>query len=196
MKSAAASSARSGPAALARILGTVAAAILLGVGAGCGDGADSAVPSDEEAVQIFLELHAGMYGAFAQPDESAVYDALSTSVDGELLERIYREIYSSLVAKEHGGVVSEILEVTPIETELIASPKLDAEDVAQFQVRAVWEVNSVASHEGHSHLRSHQYEALYRVARSEQGWHIVDDRMLRQRRLGEAWQIGTQAPAP
>jgi len=164
---------------------------------GCGQDTVVDLPDRDQAVQIFQELHTNIYGAFSEADESAVYDALSESVDGELLEKIYREIYGSLIAKEHGGVVSEILDVSAIDTEVVDEPVLDPAGVPRFQVRAVWEVNSVASHEGHSHLRSHQYEALYLLARGGDGWRIIDDRILRQRRLGEAWQSsGPKTNAP
>lgn len=173
---------------LAGVRGALLVALITALVGGCGDGSVSDLPEGKQAVQTFEELHASIYDAFSEPNESAVYDALSESVDGKLLERVYREIYASLIAKEHGGVVSEILDVTPIETELVVKPELDSEGVPRFQVRAVWEVNSVASHEGHTHLRSHQYEALYLVAQDSERWRIVDDRILRQRRLGEAWQ--------
>lgn len=172
--------------------GALLSASIVLLGAGCGNESGSDLPDSERAVQTFRELHASIYKAFSEPNESAVYDALSESVAGELLEKTYREIYASLIAKEHGGVVSEIIDVTPIETELVDKPAMDPQGVPQFQVRAVWEVNSVASHEGHTHLRSHQYEALYLVARGNGQWRIVDDRILRQRRLGEAWQAGNE----
>ena len=146
------------------------------------------MPTDDQARAIFERLHRGIYAAFDADDESAVYDALSASVAGDLLEDIYIQVYQSLIAREHGGVVSEIIAVTPLSMERLNSESGADSQAPAFDVRASWEVNSIAEHEGHRHLRANQYEAIYRVAWLQDDWRIVADRMLRQRRVGEAWQ--------
>jgi hypothetical protein len=162
--------------------------------AGCAGSDAPPVPDDQEAQAIFERLHRGIYKAFDADTESGVYDALAVSVTGDLLDEIYLQVYQSLVAKEHGGVVSKIISVTPISSERIAGETDDGGDTPSFDIRASWEVNSIAEHENHRHLRANQYDAIYRVAWHDDDWRIVADRMLRQRRVGEEWQSAA-APA-
>jgi hypothetical protein len=164
-----------------------------GLSMGCSPEPDVALPDDASAAKLFEDLHQGIYRAFAQREEGAVYDSLADSVAGELLDQIYQQVYESLIAREHGDVVSEIIGVDTVEAVVTESARIDPRHGPTFQVRAVWEVNSVAEHEQHRHLRSNQYEALYRVAHRPEGWRIVEDRILRQRRLGDEW-TPTSAP--
>jgi hypothetical protein len=162
--------------------------------AGCDPKPEVALPDNVAATALFESLHQGIYQAFAQREEGAIYDSLSDSVSGELLDQIYQQVYDSLVAREHGDVVSEIISVDTVEVEITEPARNDAENGPTFLVRAIWEVNSVAEHEAHRHLRSNQYEGLYRVTYLPQGWRIVADRILRQRRLGDEWTPTSKAP--
>ncbi len=47
-------------------------------------------------------------------------------------------------------------------------------------MRATWEVLSSLVHEGHEHVRLIEYEGIYTIALTEQGWRIVD-KILSQR---------------
>jgi hypothetical protein len=159
---------------------------LLSIVAACDSGSSVEVPDNEEALRIFEGLHRGIYAAFDSQEPGAIYDSLADNVAGDLLDQIYLEIRDSLVAQEHGGVLSEIISVDTVALELVEPPNT-GENGASYSVRATWEVSSVARHEQHTHVRNNQYEALYRVGFQESGWRIVDDRVLRQRRVGEAW---------
>ena len=163
---------------------------------GCDSGPDVTLPDDTAATALFESLHQGIYRAFAQREEGAIYDSLSDSVSGDLLDQIYQQVYDSLVAREHGDVVSEIISVDTVEVEITEPARDDSENGPTFTVRAIWEVNSVAEHEAHRHLRSNQYEGLYRVSYLPQGWRIVADRILRQRRLGDEWTPTSEVAEP
>lgn len=156
------------------------------VSAGCESGPSVDLPNEAEALSIFEDLHRGIYRAFDSTEPGAIYDSLADSVAGDLLDQIYLEVHESLIAREHGGVVSKIVSVDTVALELVEPPR-DGEDGPGFRVRATWEVSSVARHEQHTHVRNNQYEALYRVAFTDPGWRIVADRMLRQRRVGDEW---------
>ena len=71
--------------------------------------------SDEDATQVFAQLHKNMFRAFDYQDESDVYDALSKSVDGELLRQLYLDINQSLKVKEQGGAIARVNEVNLLE---------------------------------------------------------------------------------
>ena len=138
-------------------------------------------PADEaEATAIFAGLHRGIYRAFDHDDEGAIYDALSESVDGRLLDRIYAEVYEALVMRDQGGGLSKDHEVEILESRVLEpGPPLDGRP--GFRIRATWEVMSSLVHEGHEHVRVTEYEGVYTVARGEDGWRIVDDKILSQR---------------
>jgi hypothetical protein len=138
------------------------------------------VPDEAEAAAIFTDLHRNIYRAFDHDDEGDIYDALSDSVDGRLLDRIYAEVYEALTMRDQGGALSKVHKV-----DILRSRVLDAPDAAgdrpTFRVRATWEVLSSLVHEGHEHVRLVEYEGVYAVAHREDGWRIVDDKILSQR---------------
>ena len=164
-----------------------AACLVILVTLGCDSQSKVELPDEQGATALFKKLHAGIYRAFEQREEGAIYDSLADSVSGDLLDSIFGQVFESLIAREHGDVVSEIVDVRVVAVTITEPAHVDDDHGPTFQARAVWEVNSVAEHEQHTHLRSNQYEALYRVAHRPEGWRIVEDRILRQRRLGDDW---------
>ena len=138
------------------------------------------LPSEEEALAVFSPLHANIYKAFDFGDESDIYDALALSVDGELLERLYTQIYTSLILQDEGGAVSQVQSVTPIQATVESIGLVAPDDTAGFTVNATWQVEGAVFHWGHSHTRVNEYQARYSVARTERGWRIVDNEILQQ----------------
>ena len=67
--------------------------------------------NERKALGIFATLHSNIYRAFDFNNESDIYDVLSKSVDGPLLDKVYTEIYQSLIAREQGGAVARIKSV-------------------------------------------------------------------------------------
>jgi hypothetical protein len=178
-------------------LGLVAAALLTGVARI--DLSRSQLPSEPEALAIFQPLHANIYRAFDYTDESDVYDALAQSVHGDLLDRLYNEIYRSLIMQEEGGAVARVQSVTPLETELESLGLLPPDDTPGFSVVMRWQVAGAVFHWGHSHHRTNEYQARYNVLATDTGWRIADSQILEQLRVdaepispgaGPAWTSG------
>ena len=144
-------------------------------------GGGAAPPTKDEALEIFRPLHANIYSAFHFIEESEIYDALARSVDGELLESLYNEVYASLVMQEEGGAVSRVTAVRMSDS--------DVEDIGAvggrpgFQVRARWQVDGSVFHWGHSHHRTNEYQALYSVVETEGGWRISASQTLEQKQV-------------
>lgn len=145
------------------------------------------LPSDQDAQAIFAPLHANIYRAFDYTAESDIYDALSRSVDGRLLDRLYNEIYRSLIVYEEGGAISRVQRVTPIEARVLGigmrRPDDGGEPVLGFEVRARWQVEGQVYHWGHSHTRINEYEADYTVVLTDAGWRIAGSRIREQFRI-------------
>ena len=136
--------------------------------------------SREQALAVFEPLHANIYRAFDYADESDVYDALARSVEGDLLDELYSQIRASLIDAEQGGAVSEVQEVRPLEVEVESTGSGGG---LGFQVVTRWQVDGAVFHWGHSHWRTNEYRARYRVGATEDGWRILEDEVLEQRRV-------------
>ena len=57
-------------------------------------------------------LHLNMYRSFDYTDRDTVYDSLALSVDGNLLDTVYEEIFASLVMRDEGGAVARVTSIT------------------------------------------------------------------------------------
>jgi hypothetical protein len=157
------------------VLAAAAAAFALYPG-----GSGARLADEAEARQLFANLHRNIDQAFGRDDESGIYDALSESVDGKLLDRIYAEVYEALVMRDQGGMLSKVREVEILGSRLLGGLPEDPDD-PRFRVRATWEVTSSLVHEGHEHVRVIEYEGIYTVALREEGWRIIEDKILSQR---------------
>jgi hypothetical protein len=182
--------ASSGPVRFAR--GVVVASLAIGAAVAVGSvgrvpaprWADSgpALPTIEEAAQVFKPVHANMYRAFDYVAEEDIYDALARSVDGPLLAKTYDEIYRSLIMHEEGGALSRIRSVRPMETNV---DLIDADESGhpRLTVTARWRVDGVVFHWGHSHERTNEYLARYTLASAGGAWRITGVVPLEQRRV-------------
>ena len=52
-----------------------------------------------------------------------------------------------------------------------------------FQVVTRWQVDGAVFHWGHSHWRTNEYRARYTVGATDDGWRILEDEVLEQRRV-------------
>lgn len=136
--------------------------------------------SDEQAREIFAALHERMYRAFDYTAESEIYDVLAEAVAGPLLEQTYTELYEMLLQTEQEGLVGV---VTGIELEDVAITPMP-ERAPAFKVRCTWRIEGTVYHWGHTHTRTHEYDAEFVIAPVNGSWHITDRKILSQRRLG------------
>ena len=145
-------------------------------------GAESHPPqlTDEEAVELFEVLHANIYRAFDFTEEEEIYDALSRSVEGDLLAQIYEQIYTSLIMQDQGGAVSRVKEVTPISTTVTTR---NQDEPGSFRVRSRWRVLGQVYHWGHTHMRLNEHLAEMDVRWNRGAWHISSSRVLEQFRV-------------
>ncbi len=149
-----------------------------------GTGGHLQLPDNENVAAIFEPLHANLYKAFDHASEGEIYDALERSVSGPLLKTLYTQVYNSLVQAEQGGMLGIVTGVEPLELE-VQSIGVDEQGRARIDVLDRWRVEGTVYHWGHSHTRIHEYEAVYTLAGLEQGWRIVGQRMMGQRRVDE-----------
>jgi hypothetical protein len=127
---------------------------------------------DENASQVFAQLHKNMFRAFDYRNESDVYDALAKSVDGELLRRLYLQINESLRVKEQGGAIARVDEVNLLSGDAESVAGLPPNEPA-FGYRAKWNLIGTIEHWGHIHQRENQYDAQFVVQLKDDAWKIT-----------------------
>ncbi|MBL4770692.1 MAG: hypothetical protein JKY61_06025 [Planctomycetes bacterium] len=136
--------------------------------------------NEASAKLVFHSLHGNLYRAFDFHEPEQVYDALEQSVHGDLLEQLYREIHASLIMEEEEGALCRVETVT-IEDLTISEQTLQAP--LEFTAHCTWKVLGVVHHWGHSHERLLQWKARFKVQATENGWRLVEAKILETRRL-------------
>lgn len=144
-----------------------------------------ALPKAAQAEATFVPLHANIYRAFDYVEESDIYDALERSVEGELLEDLYRTIHRSLVMEEEEGAISRVVAVRPVSLVVTAiAEQPDAEEpTIGFDALYRWQVDGRVTHWGHMHERTNEYLARFEVVGTASGWRIAAINLLEQERI-------------
>jgi len=128
-------------------------------------------------------LLVNLYRAFDFTDESEVYDALARSVDGELLESLYIQVFDSLIQAEQDGLLGIVTDLQPLEIQPTATPT--EESPHAFTARIRWQVEGAVYHFGHAHVRLNEYQADFHIAPRDNAWKVTDTRFLAARRLDQ-----------
>ena len=132
--------------------------------------------TDQATSELLEALLRNIYGAFDFRDDSDVYDALATSVEGALLRELYLRVKRSLVMAEQGGALShvdkvEILSVTP--------PTAGTTPTTE----ATWRVAGTVEHWGHVHTRVNEYRGRVSVVLDEGTWKLQALQLLGEKRI-------------
>lgn len=135
---------------------------------------DPVVRIDEEnAADIFEQLHKNMFRAFDYHSESEIYDALARSVDGDLLQELYLKIIDSLRVSEQGGAVSKVEEVNLVSGKQL-NPAQTSSASPSFEFQSRWELIGTVEHWGHIHQRTNKYEADFQIELIDEDWKITE----------------------
>ena len=127
---------------------------------------------ENQARDVFAQLHKNMFRAFDYRHETDVYDALANSVDGELLRKMYLDINKSLRVQEQGGAIARIEQVNLLE----GNPELAVDlplTEPGFGYRCKWNLVGTIEHWGHIHERTNQYDAEFLVQLKDDAWKIT-----------------------
>lgn len=129
--------------------------------------------SDDDAREVFSQLHKNMFRAFDYRDESDVYDALAKSVDGELLRKLYLDVNESLKIKEQGGAIARIQEVNLLDGTSNQIAAETADDPPGFGYQCKWNLIGTIEHWGHIHKRTNEYDAKFQIKVIDDAWKIT-----------------------
>jgi hypothetical protein len=138
--------------------------------------------STADGTRIFTPLHRNVYRAFEYSTDEQIYDALSLSVDGELLDRVYRQIYRSLHMKGQGGAIAHVTSVDIKAGTVRQSGHADVEP--SFEYLCQWDVAGNIEHWGHLHERRQRYKASFQLKVVDGYWKITHWDMLEEQLLG------------
>ena len=127
--------------------------------------------SEQQAGEIFRQLHANIFRAFDFHQEEEIYDALARSVDGPLLTQLYTQLRKSLEVQQQGGAISRIDQVN-IESGRKTDQKATGEKL-NFDYRCKWNLVGSVEHWGHLHERTNIYDAAFTVTLVEKAWKIT-----------------------
>ena len=130
--------------------------------------------SNEDATQVFAQLHKNMFRAFDYQNESDVYDALAKSVDGELLRQLYLDINQSLKVKEQGGAIARVNEVNLLDGQKSSSSISPDDEMPEFDYACKWNLIGTIEHWGHIHERENKYDANFKIQLKDDAWKITE----------------------
>ena len=140
--------------------------------------------TDEQAERVLLTLHESLYRAFDYTAESDIYDRLEMALAGDLLGELYEQIRLSLLQAEEEMKIGVVTGLDPIETTIRGVDPSGPDPVGLgFDAVHRWRVDGTVYHWGHSHTRTHIYEAGYRVSYSDDGWRITRPELRSQERV-------------
>ena len=143
----------------------------------------SGLPEPDEALDVFSKLHLNIYRSFEYNNESDIYDSLSQSVSGPILDEIYQDVYRGLILADEGGAVCTVDKVEVLSSKFV--PPTQGDEKLAFQVECDWKVHGMVTHWGHSHKRVNRYSAQYTVSSVDQAWKITDSQVKEQQRVTE-----------
>ena len=132
--------------------------------------------TDKDAVNVFDQLHDNVYAAFRRRTEDSIYDALATSVEGDLLRRIYLEIRQGLADEDNGNATARIETVQRLGMSRTDPVLKDVQwpDADLFGINCSWKVVGRVEHWGHVHTRDVVYQARFDVADIGESWKLVE----------------------
>ena len=151
----------------------------------------------EELDRVFATLLQNIYASFRFRDESALYDSLASSINGDLLADIYVEIQRGLVVDEQGGTVSRVDHVEMINGQRLAlwEPSLgETLPDDSLSYRCEWNVTGTVEHWGHLHERTNQYSAVFAVMPIDGNWKIIEFELINEKRLQTETRLRSLAP--
>jgi len=148
------------------------------------------IPAEAEADRIMETLIDNVYRSFDAQGESRIYDVLSASVEGDLLEKMYGDVWESLILRDQGGAVCRVREVTHLGGKM--EPRDADAPKDRFTMSWRWKVRSDITHWGHTHQRVTLSEAKFVVRFTGRAWKIHDYKILQQERTDDFSAESTQ----
>lgn len=118
--------------------------------------------SDSTARNVFTQLHSGIYRAPEFGTETQIYNVLSKTTSGSLLQDIYLQLRQSLEMREQGGAIARVRSVEHHDFQQLARTN-ENPPWPGFRVRSSWTVSGTVEHWGHVHERQNRFAAVFTI---------------------------------
>ncbi len=159
------------------ILGLIA--VPYGTHALSGGAATAAALSEEEARELIAGLLANTYRAVNLKGEEEIYDRLSMSVDGDLVEKLYLESRKRSAIPSQADAEAKLIDVQVTEI-LKRGP---ATDGAGYSFTTQWQVAGTIRHWAHKHNRLNRYSGVLTIRAVDKVWKLYEIELLDETRL-------------
>jgi hypothetical protein len=133
---------------------------------------------ESQARGVLEQLLRNLYHSFDLHTESAIYDRLAASVEGDQLEKIYLASRRALELQRRGGARARVDKVRILD---IKSVKSLGE--GRFEIDALWSISGSVNHFGHTHYRQNRNHALVDLAPVDGVWKITKIKVLDEERV-------------
>ena len=131
-------------------------------------GTRAAVLDEAGLESVLSELLLRVYGAFADWEEEAIYDGLSTAVADAMLTDLYlQRRRAQMTAPPETAGAAQILSVVLNELSLLA-PASEG-----YRIRATWTVTGLLGHDDHQHERVNRYTADVTLGTPDGAWRLT-----------------------
>jgi hypothetical protein len=137
-----------------------------------------ATPPAQQAAPTIHALLYNVYRALDFRDEEVVFDRLSQSLSGDVLERVYLEMRKGLRLENQGGARVRVRDVRLLD---LAPEDAPTPDTVRYRTR--WTATGSVGHWGHTHLRTNAYDARLSLGELEGRWKIMDIEILEEARV-------------
>jgi hypothetical protein len=142
-------------------------------------GSKPATLSRDEAAAIFDKLIHNMFRSFDYSSGEDIYDSLSASISGPLLEDVYLKMRKSLEIREQGGAIATIDGIEIVDGRLSDRPASGISATGPlpppgFAWHCQWNLTGTVEHWGHVHQRTNRYDAIFNVQNVNGQWKFTD----------------------
>ncbi len=141
-------------------------------------GTSHKVMATTEAETILFPLLRNTYRAFDQREESGIYDVLSRSIEGGLLQKIYLQTVQSLSIDDQDGTR---VKVTDLDVKVDKVTPISGRH--GFIAEGQWTALGTVGHWGHMHQRINRYKARINIEPINGGWKMTGLEVLEERRM-------------
>jgi hypothetical protein len=135
--------------------------------------------SEEDASALIAGLLENTYRAVNLRGEDEIYDRLSTSVDGDLVETIYLESRRRSVMPGQADTEAKLIGVRVVDV----SDRTPASDGSGYSFTTTWMVTGTVRHWAHKHNRLNRYNGVITVRAVGDLWKISGLELLDETRL-------------
>ena len=125
-----------------------------------------AAQAEARAFDLVTASLEGVYSAFKETEEDAIYDALAKVSKGQALEQLYLQRRAALMERGLDKVGQQVHEL-----ELISVTARREGETLRADAR--WRVVGIIGHEAHRHVRGNAYAAELLLDRGPGGWRIA-----------------------